>query len=193
MNKTLFVIVLVSVFSVHAEVLDVNLVSSVGMTFGGDTLASRTDGPEIEAGGMMYFAMGGVFKLSEDIQLQTNFGYHYDSIEASNGSAKFSRTFVELIPYYLLTPKTRFGVGVVNAFSPELEVTGDTFGYGNSLGIIGEVNWRFSRKAWWGFRYVNIEYTVNNYNGISITNDVAVANGLVSDGSYFGLMLYGGF
>ncbi|MCW8955708.1 MAG: hypothetical protein OQL09_02400 [Gammaproteobacteria bacterium] len=119
----------------------------MGLTAGGNTLAERTDGVELEA---------------------------------SEGSASFSRMFAEFIPYYMLPPRIRVGVGVVNTLSPEYSDPWDTFDFDNAFGMVSEVNWQHSRKAWWGVRYVSMEYTVNSYNGFS------VSNGPVIDGSYLG-------
>ena len=184
MKKILSYIVLIFPLTVSASISDLNLVYSIGLTAGGETLAERSDGVELESGGMYYLAMGVVLKISSDFQLQGNIGYHFDDLEASNGSADFSRTFAELIPYYMLSQKIRIGVGMVNTFEPEYSDPGGEVGFENALGMISEVNWQHSRGSWWGVRYVNMDYTVSNVDGFSVSNGAAI------DGSYLGLMFH---
>ena len=92
---------------------------AAGITFGGEDLATRTDGISVTTGGLIYLAAGGVYHFRPYFYLQASFGYHFDSVKAENGSADFSRTFIEVLPFYKTDSGNRFGIGFTQVMSPE--------------------------------------------------------------------------
>ena len=166
-----------------------NILLSLGLTSGGDTLAELNTGGKLKSGGLIYLALGTVYQFPESpYQIQPSFGYHFDTLDSDNGSADFDRTFIEVIPFYKITETTRLGLGITNILSADYSEPGFDLEFDKPLGIIAEINWRLSGGSWWGLRYVDMEYTVESANGFNIAEaDITI------DGSYFGIMLNGVF
>lgn len=160
-----------------------DFVLSAGLTYGGDTLAETTVGTELKSGGLLYGAIGGVYHINEQFDLQATFGYHFDTLQASDGTADFDRFFIEILPFYIIDGNKRLGVGITNIMSAEYSDPYDTVGFEDSTGLIFELNWRAGSRAWWGIRYVNLDLVANELNGFTVPS-------VTIDGSYIGLMVH---
>lgn len=160
-------------------------VLTAGITFGGDTLAERVDGTELTAGGLLYGGLGIEADVSDKFGLQAIFGYHFDYLSASNGSADFSRFYLELVPFIKLGEHARLGIGVQRVLSAEYSDPYDTIEMEDTNGVLVEWSYNVSKDLRWGIRYADIEYTASRLNGF----DVSWLNYTI-DGSYLGLSVY---
>jgi len=184
MKKYLMLAMLLGTSSASAD-QGFNLMYSVGLTGGGEKMAETNTGSSLTTGGLMLFSIGTTYQFENPaFQIQAAFGYHFDELNADNGSADFKRTYVELIPFYVMD-NIRVGMGVINVMSPEYS---DPFGgikFDDASGTVLEVNWRLGNRGWWGLRYADLTYEANSLDGIPVTGSF--------DGSYFGVTLTGGF
>lgn len=163
---------------------NVNLFVSGGLTSGGDTFAETTDGSKLKAGGLIYFAVGANLSISQKFSIQSSLGLHFDSLDADNGSADFSRTFFEVLPFYSFSETFRVGLGVSYIMSPEFDSSWNDVKFANVTAPILELNWRGgSDSIWWGFRYSSIDLEAERLNGYSVSADKL-------DGSYLGFMVH---
>lgn len=167
--------------NIEAGARPFNLVLAAGLTFGGDDLRGTTDGQTIEAGGLIYLAAGGVYHATPNFDLQATFGYHFDTLEAIEGTLEFTRTFFELIPFYVMDNGHRFGVGFTQIMSPEYSDPQYRIPFKDTNGVIVEYDWMLAKHFFLGFRYADITY-----------NDVLDLLQPV-DGSYFGVIMQGHF
>lgn len=189
MKKILAILLVLA--STHASAAEdgFNLLWSLGLTTGGETLAELNTGGKLKSGGLIYFALGTVYQFSDSpYQLQASVGYHFDSLEADNGNASFDRTFFEIIPFYKINESTRAGLGVTSILSADYSEPGIDVVFDNPVGLIAEVDWKLTDRSWWGLRYVNMEYAFESVNSVNVS-----AANLTIDGSYFGVMINGGF
>jgi len=174
-----------STFAATAEKDGFNYLVSVGLTTGGETLAELNTGGKLKSGGLMYVSFGTLYEFPDNpFQIQASLGYHFDTLNADNGTASFDRTFFEILPFYEVDSRTRVGLGIVRILSADYSDPFGDLGFENSTGIIAEVDWRLAKGIWWGVRYVDIEYVVNSINGINPGSAVRPI-----DGNYFGFML----
>jgi hypothetical protein len=188
-------IILILFISLNASAADseiddsgFNFLFSLGLTSGGETLAETTGGTTLKSGGLLYLSIGTVYKVNANFQLQGAFGYHFDHISASDGSADFSRTFIELIPFFVIDDKARIGFGILNAMSPKYTDPYDEVEFSDASGVVVELDWHAAHKTWIGLRYAKLDYGISAVDGIDISSA-----GLSVDGSYYGLVLSGGF
>ena len=191
MKKTLAFLLTFTSLTASATENGFNLLLSGGLTSGGETLAELNTGTKLKAGGLIYLALGTVYQFADSkFQLQASVGYHFDTLDADNGSADFNRTFIELIPFYQITDNIRAGIGITNILSadysdPLLDLEFDT-----TTGLVAEIDWRLSKKLWWGIRYTDLEYIITDINGLNVGSG---GDDFPIDGSYFGVMLNAGF
>jgi hypothetical protein len=165
-----------------------DLVLSAGLTFGGDDLAATTNGETLEAGGLMLLGVGGIYSFEDsNFQLQGLFGYHFDEVNAADGSADFKRTTLEIMPFYKVTEDVRLGVGYLKVMSPSYSDPWDNIDFEDSNGLVMEVDWRLKGGVWLGVRYADLEYLASSINGIDI-NLIGVPKPI--DGSYFGIVFH---
>lgn len=178
----------VSPQTVVPEVSGFNLVVSAGLTSGGETLAKTTDGGSLKAGGLFLMSAGGIYSFENSkFQLQGTFGYHFDELSADNGTADFSRTSIEIIPFYRLSNKFRVGFGYVRAMSVKYSDPFDSINFDDANGYVLEMDWKLRGNSWWGVRYVDIEYLASSINGF----DLSGISGIKPvDGSYFGMLFH---
>ena len=137
-----------------------------GLTGGGDRFASveyadgRTE--DIRAGQFVYFYGGLTTELSPGITLQGTVGYHTDSTNASNGSIKFTRFPFELLGHVQVHEQIRVGGGlrfVTGAKYSESGALGSArVNFGNTVGVVGEVEYLFSPQFGLKMRFAKEEY-----------------------------------
>lgn len=174
-----------------------DLMLAAGITFGGEDLATTTDGVSVTTGGLIYLAAGGVFHVSPNFDVQASFGYHFDTVNAENGSADFTRTFIEVLPFYKTESGNRFGVGFTQVMSPEFSGPfGSGIEFDDASGMIIEYDWSISgnstgvaSNAYIGLRYVNLSYEKSGY--VILMPDGSFTDSV--DGSYIGLLIQGSF
>lgn len=187
--KSLFLSILFFIFSfsINANEFDYSSIDglvSLGLSHGGETLASGGDA-ELTTAGMMYFSVGGTYTFSNgNIQLQAAYGYNWDDID----DFEFSESSVEFIPFYVINDRTRIGAGVINLLSPKYSDPFGGYDYNDAIGTVFEIDWRVDRTGWLGIRYVDAELEYETIDGI----DVSGLN-LTADGSYFMLIMNGIF
>ena len=158
----------------------VNFVLQGGLTIGGDQLAFVSDGRTMDAGGLIYLGAGAVYHVTPKLDVQAMFGLHFDEITGTNGSIKFSRNFIEVMPYYVMDNGHRFGVGYTQILSPKISgLLQDEFE--NTNAVIFQYDWLLNKGFYLGFRYVDISYDSKDGFPQSI------------DGSYFGVMMQAHF
>ena len=147
----------------------------MGIYVGGDNLvtAEYTNGDtsSIDAGGELDLSAGIIFPISGALEGQFSVGYRFDTIHASNADINWRRYPVEMKAFYK-TEKFRFGGGVTEHFNPELSGTGVAAGsvhFDNALGMVIEVDYSVTDKAYLGLKYTNIDYEVGSvaFNGDS--------------------------
>ncbi len=170
---------------------NVRLGLQLGLTSGGDTLASATfsggQTETIKAGGLIHFAAGVVWTPPEiPFAGQFMMGYHVDSISADNGDLRFSRYPFELLALYTGAGKLRLGAGLRYVLSPNLKVdvggvSNTRVDYQDTVGVIAEVGWQFSPTAWLALRSTFENYKVSTINGNNV-----VSTGTI-DGNSVGL------
>ena len=152
---------------------------SMGLTVGGDDLATFSDGSSLTTGGLLYFSFGTTYTVPEtDFQIQAALGYNFDDVAAVNGDFGFSEMSFEIIPFYRVTEKTRIGFGLFNVLSAEFTSPFGNIDFDSTTGTVMEIDWKLSNRASLGVRYIDVELSVP---------------GLTLDGSYVGLMYYGHF
>ncbi|WP_426209331.1 hypothetical protein [Massilia sp. TWP1-3-3] len=144
----------------------------MGITGGGDDIATTefTDGSSqtIHSGGLVAFTVGVEHRINEQFSVQGNVGFHVDNSTAKNGDIHFRRYPIEVIGYYHVSPKWRFGTGIRHVTNVRLKSSGVIDGYDtefdNTTGALGEVEYMFSPSAGVKVRYVREKYTVSGTN-----------------------------
>ena len=157
----------------------VNFVLQGGLTIGGDEIAFSSNGTSLDAGGLIYLGAGAVYHVTPKLDVQAMFGLHFDEITGTNGSVKFSRKFIEVMPYYVMDNGHRIGVGYTQILSPKISgLLQDEFE--NTNAVIFQYDWLLNKGFYLGFRYADITYDDKNSNASL-------------DGSYFGVMMQAHF
>lgn len=175
--------------NLESDVGRFNIVLAAAVTFGGDDLAVATNDQTVTAGGLIYLGAGGVYHVSTALDIQLTFGYHFDSIEATNGTAEFTRSFVELMPYYVADSGNRFGVGIAHIVSPESSNPFGTVHFDDANGLVVEYDWMLARHFFLGVRYADLSYKSSD--GLVLMTDGSVTDTI--DGNYFGVIIQGHF
>ena len=71
-----------------------------GVTIGGDELGG-TSIETVDAGELLRFYGGVLLPVGDSpLKVQLTMGYHFDSVESSDGTGSFDRLEFELIPFY---------------------------------------------------------------------------------------------
>ena len=179
-----FILLFISSITIARAENNVNLFVSGGLTTGGDTLAETNDGTKLKAGGLIYFAVGINLTISQKLTIQSSLGYHFDSLDADNGYADYSRTFIEVLPFYKFSDTFRVGLGVSYIMSPEYDSSWNNVKFANTTSPILELNWRGATDSiWWGLRYLSTDLEVEKINNYSFSAEKL-------DGSYLGFMVH---
>jgi hypothetical protein len=177
----------------EANTRSTSFLLGMGLTVGGDKLASVsfTDGTtkSLNAGGLFYFKAGADWQFQPRWSFQGTFGIHGDSVNASNGSLKFQRNFMEGLFHFDTTRTQRLGFGLRKTSSARFTSSGAAsvgdIDFDSKAGVVVEYEW-FHKQGprGWGIslRYVNEKYTPSKVDGIPVTGpDV--------DGSHLGVGL----
>jgi Outer membrane protein beta-barrel domain len=176
MKRTLITaaLALAAAAGAQAQERTVRGVLGVGVTGGGDTLATvvYTDGStdSIKAGGLVHLYGGAEFRLAPQFTLQANVGYHVDRTSGfSNGSVRFSRTPIELLGHFEVAPSVRLGGGARFVNNAKLDTSGVLSGtrvdFDNTVGAVVEAEWLVLPSLGLKVRYVSERYKAN---GVSV-------------------------
>jgi hypothetical protein len=177
----------------ESSVRSVKFLLGIGITGGGDTLATATytDGStqSITAGGLVFLKLGADWQINPNFSAQGTLGFHRDATYAKNGDLTFERNFVEGLGFWHFLPKHRIGLGLRQTSGAKLSSSGAAASVGNyefnsGLGKVLEYEWMISRTGRVGFgltfRLVNEKYSVKSING-------APASGPDINGSHAGI------
>lgn len=179
----------------NMPVNNLSWVASIGITFGGEDLASAeiddsdyTD--DVEAGGLLYLGGGINYRFGETpFSLQGVYGYHFDYVDADNGDASFGRAEFDFIGAYQFG-RHRLGLGVTQHFSAEYEIDTDqesrTDEFDDATGMILEYTYMASPHVGVSVRYTDIEYDCADA-------DCERYYSKAIDGSNVGLFIHGYF
>jgi opacity protein-like surface antigen len=124
----------------------------IGLTGGGATLArvnyTNGDSQNIKAGGLVMLYAGGETRIGELVSLQVTAGYHIDGTNASNGKVRFSRYPIDVLAFFPVNDKLRFGAGAQFVNSPKLRSSGAASGndrdFDSTTGFVLEGEYRFT-------------------------------------------------
>jgi len=152
---------------VHAQERTVRGVLGLGLTGGGDTLATvvYTDGStdSIKGGGLVHVYGGAEFRLGTQVTMQATVGYHVDETSGgSDGSLRFSRYPIELLAHYHVTPQVKLGGGARIVNSAKIDsrgvLSGARFDFDSTVGAVIEGEWMVSPSIGLKLRYVSEKY-----------------------------------
>jgi hypothetical protein len=140
-----------------------------GATFGGDKLASAdlsySGTTNITAGGLVQLHAGAIYKFNDTVSGSVAIGYHFDNINAKNGSITYKRYPVEVLGHYALTPVVRLGGGLRLVNDAKLSSSGDASGikadFGSTTGVVLQGEYLMSDKLGITLRYVDEKYKIN--------------------------------
>ena len=173
-------------FSSQAFSLEISPFVSMGVTFGGDTLADTPVGDpkskktkSIKAGQFMYFSAGATLPLPEpgDWEVQSSIGYWFDSVQTGGRELRFRRVPIDLLLARSFDQSWRVLGGLTYHLNPERRCTQDNCAqpsraFENAKGLVLEADWLFGgmvtrvvgvdeprpTKLWMGVRMTLIHY-----------------------------------
>lgn len=155
-----------------------------GLAFGGETLVSTT-GPDVDAGGFLYFG-GGVLidPRSSPLMYQFSVGYKVDSVEflTDTGSGESSMSVLPLdAMVFLKVDSLRLGVGLTYYLDPEWEFCDDfdcfTVNFDDALGLALEFRHQWTDILFWGARYTSVDYEIGSISADA--NNLRIHMGMV--------------
>lgn len=164
-----------------------NFVLGAGITVGGDDLLSVSyrdgDSDKLKAGELLDLKIGGQYRPEgAKVSLQATIGFHFDSVDADNGDASFSRMPLDLLAFYHKN-QHRFGLGGTYHSNTELDIDIDILpkekiDFKNSAGWVVEYGYRFEQSPLTlALRGVKIEYKEQR-------------SGLTASGDHIGVYAY---
>lgn len=152
----------------HAQQGGVRGILGIGLTSGGDTLASVafTDGStaDIRAGGLVHFYGGLEVRLAPQVTMQGTFGYQVDDTGSNaNGALRFSRYPFELLAHLQVNPYVRIGGGARFVNDARVSGSGVLSGvevdYGSTTGAVIEGEYLVMPNIGLKLRAVSERYT----------------------------------
>lgn len=103
--------------SASAQVVKVRPVLGMGLTVGGETIATvyyeddDLDEAKVRSGGLFALHGGVEVQFTDFVSAQALIGYHVDRANADNGDVTWDRTPIELLGHYKLNDWFRIGGG----------------------------------------------------------------------------------
>ncbi len=175
-----------------------HVVLNGGMTYGGDTIATAryTDGStqDIKAGSLIQIGAGALYQFDErPLALMLSANYQFDTATGSNGDLTFGRYPIEALAYYTGKERFRIGGGLRFVNSPEFNATingiTDKIIFDRTTGLVAEVGYQLSPRAWINFRFVSEKYKPNRitWSGGAVTSLVGFTSSV--SGSHLGANL----
>lgn len=174
--KKLLIATLVCAGAAAAQAQERNVrgVLGIGLTGGGDTLATvtYTDGStdNIKAGGLVHVFGGAEFLVAPQFTVQATVGYHLDETSgASNGSLRFSRYPIEVLGHFRVAPQVRLGAGARFVNNAKIDSRGVLSGarvdFDSTVGGVFEGEWLVTPNIGLKLRYVSEKYKAG---GVSV-------------------------
>ncbi|MDO9235525.1 MAG: hypothetical protein Q7U28_05740 [Aquabacterium sp.] len=143
-----------------------------GLTYGGDQIGQEiryTDGTtsSIHGGGLVAMMAGIEYQtMNSPLSVQLSIGYHVDdTLNAKNGSVRFSRTPIEALAHWRMSDSWRLGGGLRKAVGAQTRSSGLGSGYvadqnyTASTGLVLEAEMFFSPTVSMKMRAVSEKYT----------------------------------
>jgi hypothetical protein len=142
------------------------------LTGGGKTLVEV----EFDNGNTHKISSGGLTHLFAGLEyrepgapwsLQATLGYHFDRVDADNGSLSFSRVPLEVLGFWHANDNVRLGGGLRKALSTEFDTSGagsdiaPQFNMRSSVGLVLQGEYLFGEHASVFVRYVHEKYESN--------------------------------
>jgi hypothetical protein len=158
----------------HAQERTVRGVLGLGLTGGGDTLATvvYTDGStdSIKSGGLVHVFGGAEFRLGPQVTMQATVGYHVDETSGySDGSLRFSRYPVEWLAHYHVAPNFKLGGGARFVNNAKIDsrgvLSGARIDFDSTVGGVVEGEWMVTPWIGLKLRYVSERYKAD---GVSV-------------------------
>ena len=146
-----------------------------GLTFGGDDWldVEYVDGhsDDLTAGGLLDLKVGFRYQQEDSpLVFQSTIGYHFDSVEATNGDADFTRYPLDILAFYA-NGKHLFGGGITHHMNPKLDIDMSALGFDGSAklddetGFVLEYNYKVNERFSAAVRYVDISYVDSEVDG----------------------------
>lgn len=159
--------------SAQVQGVQVRPLLGVGLTFGGDNLATveYTNGntETLHAGGLVHLIAGVDLQFTPMVSAQLNVGYHVDNTSGSNGDLRFDRVPVELLGHFAVSDRFRLGVGARFISSAKLSGSGVLGGtaaeFGSTTGSVVEGEYFPLRSLGIKARYVSEKYKSSGVSG----------------------------
>lgn len=163
------------------------------LSYGGDKLArfTYTNGlkEDLRAGGTLAFKAGLLLNVpNSPVSVQATLGYHFDSVNAENVDADFTRYPMDLSLHYNVD-RHRIGIGASYHTSVEYELVAvspsltERVNFKDSIGAVIDYGYQLNDKLLGGMRYMDIEYQADTLNGIKLDNAQKI------DGSHVGIYM----
>lgn len=143
-----------------------------GLTYGGDQIGKEIkyeDGSSssIHGGGLVAMLAGIEYQtMNSPLSMQLSIGYHVDdTLNAKNGSVRFSRTPIEALAHWRMSDSWRLGGGLRKAVGAQTRSSGLGSGYvadqnyTASTGLVLEAEMFFSPTVSMKMRAVSEKYT----------------------------------
>lgn len=151
----------------------------------GALVVAGNDKGDVEAGSGMHFYLGFVHKTSHWYETRFNAGYHMDRSPTETGTVYMDRFPFELTPTFCYK-NHRFGLGLT--YHTNISLDGSDFNnpditFEDSLGYMIEYGYKVTPFLFFGIRYVDISYAIENPGATIDGNREA-------DASHFGINLY---
>jgi hypothetical protein len=152
------------------------------LTGGGKTLVEV----EFDNGNTHKISSGGLTHLFAGIEyrepgapwsIQATIGYHFDRVDAENGSLSFSRVPFELLGFWHANDNIRLGGGLRKATGTEFDTSGagsdiaPEFNMRSSMGVVLQGEYLFGEHASVFVRYVNEKYKSHHLVGGEVSGE----------------------
>jgi len=175
---------LISLTFIYCSSVHAAGIINMGLASGGDTLAQRSDGVTLKAGGGLSLELGlEVSEPNDPLVFEFLIGTKFDSVTAGTTTAKTNSTPLHAL-IMLRNEKLLIGGGIAYYMNPSYE---DPFGgktnFNNSMGYVLEGDYGFARGIFFGLRYTSIKFK----GGLLVDSSGRIFD--ETDASNFALML----
>jgi hypothetical protein len=138
--------------------------SATGGNNVGSLATSSSDAGDVKAGSGMHFYLGMIYKPVTVFEARLNAGYQMDRSPTSNGTIFMDRYTFEFTPT-LCYKSHRLGAGVT--YHTNIKLHTNDFGrddvlFKNALGYTIEYGYKIAPFLYFGLRYVELSYDIEN-------------------------------
>jgi hypothetical protein len=170
-------LVVAGAFPGASQAMEVRPVLKLGLDFGGEEIASTTDGGSLKTNDG--FILGGgtsILSDSKDLEVEVTLAWKYGNLSASDGSISFTRFPLDALVFYRM-PQFRLGGGLTYHLNPKLKGDGVASGldvkFDNAVGLVIQGDYLIGSKMTLGLRYTSLEYKLNSVtakaSGVGVT------------------------